>query len=279
MDTVGGDWSMLKAGNEAAIEIAMGRSGLVRLAALDDAKPTPSSALGDNLGGGDGTVIPNPGYRPAGEANLIVVITATYARPSGKSQPQPNLLLRMRNMLCSSHGHQFLWLLVMSEADYNQHDPTVLIPKCEEHHTSLVHHMGVVTRAADNQDYIHRGMEQQNAGFDFIRDPDRFRAALRDSGFNNVDPLTVDPMVYIADDDNEYDPLLWDEIARVKRVGVWPVGTPFVNVGGLLRSTTGPMSNLLLLSSFAHIYEGESCFDLGRMRTHNDSHARHRTSL
>ena len=191
-----------------------------------------TSALGDEPGGGGGTVIPNPGYRPAGEANLIVVITATYARPISKAPPQPNLLLRIRNTLCSSRGHQFLWLLVMGEEDFNQLDPNVLIPKCEKHHTSLLHTVRVLSRGS-RVDFNHRGMDQQNAGFDFVRNPGQFRAALRDSGFNNVDPLTVDPMVYIADDDNEYDPLLWDEMARVQRIGVWPVGTPFAMVGGL----------------------------------------------
>jgi len=36
-----------------------------------------------------------------------------------------------------------------------------------------------------------------------------YHAALRDSGFHNIDPHTVDPVVYFGDDDNEYDPLLW----------------------------------------------------------------------
>jgi hypothetical protein len=47
-----------------------------------------------------------------------------------------------------SCGHQFLWLLVMGEADFNQVDAVARIPKCGKHHTSLVHNVSVVSRVA-----------------------------------------------------------------------------------------------------------------------------------
>jgi len=68
--------------------------------------------------GGGGTqrlLIPAPGHRPAGEANLIVVITPTYSRPASRAPPQPNMLLAMRNALCAGRGHQVLWMLVIGD--------------------------------------------------------------------------------------------------------------------------------------------------------------------
>jgi hypothetical protein len=173
-------------------------------------------------------VIPAPGHRPAGEANLIVIITPTYERPSNKAPPQANMLLAMRNMLCSSRGHQFLWVLVMGHEDYTHVDPSRRIPKCSRRHTSVVHNVTVVSEAAGvHHRNKHRGVDQRNAGLAFIRDADRFAAALRDAGFDNVDANTVDPVVYFGDDDNEYDPLLWDEMVEIKKLGAWPVGFPF----------------------------------------------------
>ena len=55
----------------------------------------------------------------------------------------------------------------------------------------------------------HRGVDQRNAGLEFVRDTDKFGAALRAAGFSNVEADSVDPVIYFGDDDNEYDPLLW----------------------------------------------------------------------
>ena len=33
--------------------------------------------------------------------------------------------------------------------------------------------------------------------------------------------------MYFGDDDNEYDPRVFEEISKINRVGVWPVGFPF----------------------------------------------------
>ncbi|XP_019771079.1 galactosylgalactosylxylosylprotein 3-beta-glucuronosyltransferase I [Dendroctonus ponderosae] len=61
----------------------------------------------------------------------------------------------------------------------------------------------------------HRGVEQRNAGLRWLRDN---LVAGKDKG-----------VVYFMDDDNTYSVKLFDEIAKVKRVGAWPVGL----VGGL----------------------------------------------
>ncbi|XP_065158364.1 galactosylgalactosylxylosylprotein 3-beta-glucuronosyltransferase I [Atheta coriaria] len=61
----------------------------------------------------------------------------------------------------------------------------------------------------------HRGIEQRNAGLQWLRDNLELG---RDKG-----------IVYFMDDDNTYSVKLFHEISKVKRVGVWPVGL----VGGL----------------------------------------------
>ncbi|CAG9765467.1 unnamed protein product [Ceutorhynchus assimilis] len=61
----------------------------------------------------------------------------------------------------------------------------------------------------------HRGVEQRNAALKWLRDN---LTLGKDKG-----------VVYFMDDDNTYSIKLFDEIAKVKKVGVWPVGL----VGGL----------------------------------------------
>jgi hypothetical protein len=74
------------------------------------------------------------------------------------------------------------------------------------------------------------GWNERNAAIDFLTDDARFFAAVDASGFfpdgESFEFDAADPVVYFADDDNEYDPLLFDEIASVRRVGTWPVGFP-----------------------------------------------------
>ncbi|OXU26857.1 hypothetical protein TSAR_016615 [Trichomalopsis sarcophagae] len=60
-----------------------------------------------------------------------------------------------------------------------------------------------------------RGVEQRNAALRWIR--------------NNLNE-SHNGVIYFADDDNTYSRFLFKEIAKVKRVGVWPVGL----VGGLM---------------------------------------------
>ena len=177
--------------------------------------------------------VPFPGYRPAGEANLIVIITPTYIRPTSKSPPQPNVLLRMYNALCGARGHQFLWILAQSRADASRADAARRLPEYDpDRHLSRVH---VHTLAVDHKptDWSkrpskrgHRGIEQRNAALALVRDRGRLAAVAREAGFEGIDPETVDPIVYFGDDDNEYDPLLFDEMSKVRDIGVWPVGFP-----------------------------------------------------
>ena len=70
----------------------------------------------------------------------------------------------------------------------------------------------------------------------FARDRERLRAAIDEGGLfgGNTAELAElaerpwdDPLVYFGDDDNEYDPRVFEEISKINRVGVWPVGFPF----------------------------------------------------
>lgn len=182
-------------------------------------------------------VIPAPGHRREGEANLIVIITPTYRRPLNKAPPQANALLRVRNSLCRARGHQFLWILAVSPEDFAAQDPTSRVPKCVPgRDTSIVHNVSVVAGEkppppngrTSKRRMPHRGIEQRNAGLALVRDPERFAAAIARGGFRGLgDPRALDPVIFFGDDDNEYDPGLFDEMARVRRIGTWPVGFPF----------------------------------------------------
>jgi hypothetical protein len=77
----------------------------------------------------------------------------------------------------------------------------------------------------------HRGVAARNAGLRFVRDELRLRAAVEAGGFpislSGIAPdQNLDPVLFFADDDNEYDPFLFDEISKINRIGVWPVGFP-----------------------------------------------------
>ncbi|GMS83518.1 hypothetical protein PENTCL1PPCAC_5693, partial [Pristionchus entomophagus] len=70
-------------------------------------------------------------------------------------------------------------------------------------------------KATDPNWLLPRGVPQRNAALAYIR--------------NNLGASRTG-VIYFGDDDNVYDWRLFDEMRRVKRVGVWPVGV----VGGLL---------------------------------------------
>lgn len=180
---------------------------------------------------------------------LLVVITPTYERPTNKPPPQTNALLRMLNAMCQSSNQNILWVLVIEKGDL---DPAPKLPRCVPgRHTSTVHAVTVETLAEERSpardDFFsdasktrekkktpppHRGVAQRNAGLAFARDRDRVRAAVEIGGLFGNDRASAndaldDPLVYFGDDDNEYDPRVFDEIAKIKKVGVWPVGFPF----------------------------------------------------
>ncbi|KAL1505398.1 hypothetical protein ABEB36_004972 [Hypothenemus hampei] len=90
----------------------------------------------------------------------------------------------------------------------------------EESHliaTHLVAQTAPVEKSKDKNPKVkrHRGVEQRNTGLKWLRD--------------NLVPGKHKGVVYFMDDDNTYSIKLFEEIAKVKRVGVWPVGL----VGGL----------------------------------------------
>lgn len=90
-------------------------------------------------------------------------------------------------------------------------------------------------KAKDPRWKKHRGVEQRNAALSWLR--------------SKYKPNDIKGVVYFMDDDNTYDILLFQEIAKVKRVGVWPVGlvggfnleTPVINpsTGKVVNYTSG----------------------------------------
>ena len=65
----------------------------------------------------------------------------------------------------------------------------------------------------------HRGVEQRNAALKWLR--------------SNLQVNKNNGIVYFMDDDNTYNVKVFEEMAKVKKVGVWPVGL----VGGLNAET------------------------------------------
>jgi galactosylgalactosylxylosylprotein 3-beta-glucuronosyltransferase 3 len=188
-------------------------------------------------------------------SHLLVVITPTYARPTNKPPPQANALLRMLNAMCQSSRQNILWIMVI---EFGDADPAPKLPRCVPgRHTSTVHAVTIEvpaekekaprrrdaaangnatesfeTKTKKKKPPPHRGVAQRNAGLAFARDRDRVRAAVEIGGLFGNDRASAndaldDPLVYFGDDDNEYDPRVFDEIAKIKKVGVWPVGFPF----------------------------------------------------
>ena len=195
-------------------------------------------------------------------SSLIVVITPTYARPTNKPPPQPNALLSMLNAMCQSAFQNVLWVLVIIKGDK---DPAPRLPKCVPgRHTTTVHAITIeveddlvsksnasMTGQSTNHSRRlseetsatkkeskkkkkmppHRGVAQRNAGLAFVRDRERFTDAIdrlfpfTARGFDENSRL--DPLVYFGDDDNEYDPSVFEEIGKIRNAGVWPVGFPF----------------------------------------------------
>ena len=191
-------------------------------------------------------------------SHLLVVITPTYARPTNKPPPQANALLRMLNAMCQSSRQNILWIMVI---EFGDADPAPKLPRCVPgRHTSTVHAVTIEvpaekekapardaaangnatesseTKTKKKKPPPHRGVAQRNAGLAFARDRERLRAAIDEGGLfggNTAELVELavrpwdDPLVYFGDDDNEYDPRVFEEISKISKVGVWPVGFPF----------------------------------------------------
>eukprot|EP00045_Choanoeca_perplexa_P010305 m.103687 g.103687 ORF g.103687 m.103687 type:complete len:303 (-) comp15229_c0_seq2:1479-2387(-) len=125
----------------------------------------------------------------------IFVITPTYFRKS-----QLVDLHRMSHSLyIASLKHNLLWILV-EDSDQPTEQVTQFLKRSRTNHV----HLAVREHRTGN---VFKASTQRNLGIEYIR---------------RLIPHQ-DSKAYFADDDNAYATDLFDEVAKVHRVGVWPV--------------------------------------------------------
>ena len=196
---------------------------------------------------------------PLRRTNLVVVVTPTWSRP-GKLLLQTNLLLRMSHTLCHAEV-PILWLLVetrppsgdslggwtaggspLDASDAETAEPWSrlaynLRDKVNSCYGRMAAYRLEATRTVPPEKTVHKAVDQRNAAIEFLR---HSRNVFEDILARNGLPRSPDPVLYFADDDNEYHPHLFRELSRVKRVGLFPVGfmeqwppveTPVVDAG------------------------------------------------
>ncbi|KAF2902547.1 hypothetical protein ILUMI_03647 [Ignelater luminosus] len=143
------------------------------------------------------------------EQPMVYAVTPTYTRYVQKAE-----LTRISQTLALVPNVH--WVLV-EDSD----EKTDLVRNLVSESNLLVTHLAAKTPTyeklgeKDPRWKKHRGVEQRNAGLKWIR--------------ANLDPNKDKGVVFFMDDDNTYSVKLFKEIAKVKKVGVWPVGL----VGGL----------------------------------------------
>ncbi|EGD78148.1 hypothetical protein PTSG_09024 [Salpingoeca rosetta] len=140
--------------------------------------------------------------RPAGARSFspsqegIFVVTPTYTRKS-----QLVDLTRLKQALqLASQKHNLLWIVV-EDSDTKTDLVTHFFDSCEVPYV----HLNI---KEEHPPYKFKANTQRNLGISYIR---------------SMKNVNSNSKVYFADDDNAYDVRLFDEIAKVKRVGVWPV--------------------------------------------------------
>ncbi|XP_031339672.1 galactosylgalactosylxylosylprotein 3-beta-glucuronosyltransferase I [Photinus pyralis] len=147
------------------------------------------------------------------EQPMIYAITPTYSRYVQKAE-----LTRISQTLALVPNVH--WILV-EDSD----EKTDLVRNLVADSNLLVTHLSIKTPVyeklgdEDPRWLKHRGVEQRNLALKWLRE--------------NLQHGKDKGVVYFMDDDNTYSVKLFKEIAKVKKVGVWPVGL----VGGLNAET------------------------------------------
>ncbi|VDN13000.1 unnamed protein product [Dibothriocephalus latus] len=131
----------------------------------------------------------------------IFIITPTYARPT--QMPELVRLCNTFRLIRDIH-----WIIV-EDAEYTSNEVAEFIARCQIPITQL-HAKSPKTRRI-------RGSNQRNEAIRWVRKVTKSRE--------------MKGVVYFADDDNTYDPRIFEEMRTTVRGSTWPVGL----VGGLTR--------------------------------------------
>ncbi|KAL3265392.1 hypothetical protein HHI36_009598 [Cryptolaemus montrouzieri] len=146
----------------------------------------------------------------------IYCITPTYWRYVQKAE----LIRVLQTLTLASYKTNIQWIVIEDSEQKTELVKNLLKRIDMQDHFKYVH-LNAKTppfqklKGKDPRWKKHRGVEQRNAALKWIRD--------------NVNPHGTKKIAFFMDDDNTYDVKLFEEIAKVRNVGVWPVGL----VGGL----------------------------------------------
>ncbi|XP_043261562.1 galactosylgalactosylxylosylprotein 3-beta-glucuronosyltransferase I isoform X1 [Colletes gigas] len=155
------------------------------------------------------SVLSDSGKREYADKPTIYVITPTFARPVQKAE-----LTRLSQTFL--HVPNLHWIVVEDAAIKTMLVTRFLLDSDLRHtHLNAVTPPNYKLGRNDPNWKKPRGVEQRNEALRWLRD--------------NV-KLTDKGVVYFADDDNTYSVKLFHEMAKIQKVGVWPVGL----VGGLM---------------------------------------------
>ncbi|KAJ1522854.1 hypothetical protein ONE63_002002 [Megalurothrips usitatus] len=143
---------------------------------------------------------------------VIYAITPTYARPVQKAE-----LTRLSHTFMLV---QNLHWIIVEDADDKTPLVANLLRKSDIPHTHLVAPTPQEWKRKEKEPNWKkpRGVLQRNKALEWLRNE------------LSYDVTTDQGVVYFADDDNSYSMEIFDEMRKIKKVGVWPVGL----VGGLM---------------------------------------------